>query len=44
MVKKKVCFIQTAETGKRTPNSSMKGSGANYYPRAPAHHHDEYIN
>ena len=24
------------ETGKRTPNSSVKGSGANHCPRAPA--------
>ena len=23
-------------TGNRTPNSSVKGSGANHYPRAPA--------
>ena len=30
------CFFQTAETGNRTPNSGVKGSGANYYPRAPA--------
>ena len=30
------CFFQTAETGNRTPNSCMKGSGANHYPRAPA--------
>ena len=30
------CFFQTAETGNRTPNSGMKGSGANHYPRAPA--------
>ena len=29
------CFFQTAETGKQTPNSSVKGSGANHYPRAP---------
>ena len=29
------CFFQTAETGNRTPNSGMKGSGANHYPRAP---------
>ena len=36
MGKKHVCFFQTAETGKRTPNSSVKGSGANHYPRAPA--------
>ena len=26
---------ETAGTGKRTPNSSVKGSGANHYPRAP---------
>ena len=31
------CFFQTAETGNRTPNSGVKGSGANYYPRAPVH-------
>ena len=31
------CFIQTAETGNRTLNSGVKGSGANHYPRAPAH-------
>ena len=30
------CFFQTAVTGKRTPNSGVKGSGANHYPRAPA--------
>ena len=30
------CFFQTAETGKRTTNSGVKGSGANNYPRAPA--------
>ena len=30
------CFFHTAETGNRTPNSSVKGSGANHYPRAPA--------
>ena len=30
------CFFQTAETGHRTPNSGVKGSGANHYPRAPA--------
>ena len=28
-------FFQTAETGNSTPNSSVKGSGANHYPRAP---------
>ena len=31
------CFFQTAETGNRTPNSDVKGSGANHYPRAPTH-------
>ena len=30
------CFFQTAETGNRTPNSGVKGSGANHYPRAPS--------
>ena len=30
------CFFQTAETGNRTPNFGVKGSGANHYPRAPA--------
>ena len=30
------CFFQTAETGNRTPNSGVKDSGANHYPRAPA--------
>ena len=30
------CFFQTTETGNRTPNSGVKGSGANHYPRAPA--------
>ena len=30
------CFFQTAETGNQTLNSSVKGSGANHYPRAPA--------
>ena len=38
MGEKHVCFFQTAETGNRTPNSSVKGSGANHYPRAPAPH------
>ena len=37
MGKKHFCFFQTAETGNRTPNSGVKGSGANHYPRAPAH-------
>ena len=36
MGKKQICFFQTAETGNRTPNSGVKGSGANHYPRAPA--------
>ena len=36
MGKKHFCFFQTAETGKRTPDSGVKGSGANHYPRAPA--------
>ena len=29
-------LFQTAETGNRTPDSGVKGSGANHYPRAPA--------
>ena len=29
-------FFQTADTGNRTPNSGVEGSGANHYPRAPA--------
>ena len=29
-------FLKTAETGNRTPNSGVKGSGANHYHRAPA--------
>ena len=29
-------FFQAAETGKRTRNCSVKGNGANHYPRAPA--------
>ena len=32
----KFCFFQTAETGNRTPDSGVKGSGANHYPMAPA--------
>ena len=36
MGEKHFCFFQTAETGNRTPNSIVKGSGANHYPRAPA--------
>ena len=35
MEKKHSCFFQIAETGERTPNSSVKGSSANHYPRAP---------
>ena len=31
------CFFKTAETRNRTPSSGVKGSGANHYPRAPAH-------
>ena len=36
MGKKHFCFFQTAETGNRTPDSGVKGSGANHYPTAPA--------
>ena len=36
MEKKDFCYSQTAETGNRTPNSGVKGSGANHYPRTPA--------
>ena len=36
MGKKQFCFFQTAETGNRTPDSGVKGSGVNHYPRAPA--------
>ena len=36
MGKKHCCFLQTAETENRTLNSSVKGSGANHYPKAPA--------
>ena len=36
MEKKHFCFFETAETGNRTPNSGVKSSGANHYPRAPA--------
>ena len=35
MGKKHFCFFQTAGTGNLTPNSGVKGSGANHYPRAP---------
>ena len=37
MGKKQFCFFQTAETGNRTPDSGVIGSGANHYPKAPAH-------
>ena len=40
MGKKHFRFFQTAETGNRTPNSGVKGSGANHYPRAPAPYSD----
>ena len=36
MGKKHFCFFQTAETGNRTSNSGVKGSGANHHPRALA--------
>ena len=36
MGRKHFCFFETAETGNRTPNSGVKGRGANHYPRAPA--------
>ena len=36
MGKKYFCFFQTDATGNRTPNSSVKGSGANHHPRSPA--------
>ena len=35
MGKKHFCFIQTAETGNRTLNSGVKGSGANHYTLGP---------
>ena len=34
MGKEHFSFFQTAEIGKRTPNSSVNGSGANHYPKA----------
>ena len=37
MGKKHFCFFQAAETRKRAPNSSVGGSGASHYSRAPAH-------
>ena len=42
MEKKHFCFFQTAETGKRTPNSGVKCSGANHYPSAPAQDDDNF--
>ena len=36
------CFFQTGETGNQTPNSGVKGSGGNHYPRAPAHYDKKY--
>ena len=36
MERKHFSFFQTAVTGNRTPNSGVKGSGANHYPRTPA--------
>ena len=41
MEKKHFCFFQTAETGKRTQNSSVKGSCANHHPRAAAQNKDK---
>ena len=35
MGKEHFCFFQTAATGNRTPNSGVKGSGANHYPWGP---------
>ena len=40
MGKKHFCFFQTAKGGNRAPNSGVKGSGANHYPRAPDHAKD----
>ena len=38
------CFFQTAGTGNRTPNSGVKGSGANHYPMSPARLvHEEHL-
>ena len=36
MQKKRFGFVQIDKTEKRTPNSGLKVSGANHYPRAPA--------
>ena len=35
MGKKHIFFFQTAEIGKRNPNSSVKGSDANHHPIGP---------
>ena len=43
MGKKQFCFFQTAGTGNRTPDSGVKGSGANHYPRAPAQKHRQLL-
>ena len=43
MEKKHFRFFRTAETGKRIPNSSLKGSGANHYPRAPALYFKQHV-
>ena len=44
MGKKHFCYFQIAETGNRFPNSGVKGSGANHYPRAPALRDTECFN
>ena len=31
-----ILFLSNRRTGNRTPDSGVKGSGANHYPRAPA--------
>ena len=43
MGKKQFRFFQTAETGNRTPDSGVKGGGANHYPRAPALNEDGIV-
>ena len=37
------CFFQTAGTGNRTPNSGVKGSGANQYPKGPRPRYKEVV-
>ena len=44
MGKKQFCFFQTAETGNRTPDSGVKGSGANHYPSSLDVLHILFIN